>query len=35
MAKFNELRNRPLLKIPETWEQGMLPFEMNSEPNGI
>ena len=35
MAKFNELRDRPLLKIPETWEQGMLPFEMNSEPNGI
>jgi type II secretory pathway component GspD/PulD (secretin) len=35
MAKFNELRNRPLLKIPETWKQGMLPFEMNSEPNGI
>ena len=35
MAKFNELRDRPLLKIPETWKQGMLPFEMNSEPNGI
>jgi len=33
LARFNELRNRPMLEIPNTWRQGMLPFDMLAEPN--
>jgi type II secretory pathway component GspD/PulD (secretin) len=33
LAKFNKLRNRPMLEMPDTWKQGMLPFEMIDEPN--
>lgn len=38
LAKFNEITKKPLLKMPDTWRQGLLPFEMLSEPedaNGI
>jgi type II secretory pathway component GspD/PulD (secretin) len=32
LAKFNEITKRPLLEMPATWRQGLLPFEMLAEP---
>jgi len=33
LAKFNEITKRPLLELPDTWRQGMLPFGMLTEPD--
>ncbi len=33
LAKFNELRNRPMLEMPNMWEEGVLPLKMLDEPN--
>ncbi|MHC4158773.1 MAG: type II secretion system protein GspD [Planctomycetota bacterium] len=32
LSKFNEITKRPLLEMPATWRQGLLPFEMLAEP---